>query len=283
MKITTLPLLAVLALGCGGAAGTDKMLILPAEAAAPSTAATTIVGQAEATEVPPLERKIIYTATLDILVEDFPATITAVEQLADDFDAIVANSALDTAPGRPRSGNWTIRVPVERYEEFLTAAAKLGELRRQTEDSREVTAEYYDLETRIRNKQHEEERLLQHLASSTGDLEDILAVEKELSRVRTEVEQMQGQLRVLSDLTALSTVTLSIYELEGYVPAEAPSFGTRIGRSWSGSIDALVEMGQLIVISFVAAVPWLGIAAIGITLIVVAIRALLRRGTAKTA
>ena len=47
----------------------------------------------------------------------------------------------------------------------------------------------------------EEERLLKHLTDSTGKLEDILAVEKELSRVRTEVEQMQGQMRVLQDLT----------------------------------------------------------------------------------
>ena len=88
----------------------------------------------------------------------------------------------------------------------------LAELQNRNEDSQEVTAEFYDVQVRIRNKQREEERLLEHLADSTGDLEDILTVEKEIARVRTEVEQLQGRLRVLQDQTSLSTVTLRIHD-----------------------------------------------------------------------
>ena len=85
--------------------------------------------------------------------------------------------------------------------------------------------EYYDLEARIKNKQQEETRLLKHLADSTGKLEDILAVERELTRVRGEIEQMQGRIRYLGNLSALSTVTLNVTEVRNYTPPVHPTFG----------------------------------------------------------
>jgi hypothetical protein len=208
-------------------------------------------------DAPRLARKIIYNATLDLVVENLADVAAGVAELARKHDAFIAKSSIDTASGRPRSGSWTIRVPVARYDEFLNAAGALGELQRRTEDSREVTAEYYDLDTRIRNKHVEEERLLKHLTDSTGKLEDILAVERELSRVRTEVEQMQGQLRVLQDLTALSTVTLNAREIQGYVPAESPTFGTQISRAWRQSLGGLMAAAKVAVIAAVAGTPWL--------------------------
>ena len=204
-----------------------------------------------------LQRKIIYNATLDVVVENFGQVVARVQELARDHNAIIAKSSIDTASGRPRSGSWTIRVPVAGYRDFLEAAGSLGELQRRTEDSREVTAEYYDLETRIRNKKLEEDRLLKHLEESTGKLEDILAVEKELSRVRTEIEQMEGQLRVLQDLTALSTVTLNISELDFFVPSESPSFVNQVRRAWTRSIDGIVMASRNFAIAVVAVVPWL--------------------------
>lgn len=221
-------------------------------------------------DTPRLERKVIYNATLDIVVENITDVSARVEELARKHDGFVAKSAIQTASGHPRSGSWTIRVPVARYDEFLNAAGTLGELEQRTEDSREVTAEYYDLETRIRNKQLEEERLLKHLADSTGKLEDILAVEKELARVRTEAEQMQGQLRVLQDLTALSTVTLNAREILGYVPEERATFGTRIRRAWTQSLNGLAAAVKLAVIATVIVTPWLiviGVPLAGLTLL----------------
>lgn len=238
---------------------------------------------ANAGERPRLERRIIYNATLDLVVEGFSAVAGKVEGLATQFDGFIANSSIDTASHRPRRGSWTIRVPAARYDEFLAAAGTLGELQRRTESSREVTAEYYDLQTRIRNKDVEEKRLLKHLEESTGKLEEILAVEKEISRVRTEMEQMQGQLRVLQDLTALSTVTLNVSEIQGYVPAESPTFGTRIGRAWSQSLDGLVTAGQALVIVIVALAPWLPVIAVPVVGTVLLFRRLLRGKDAASA
>lgn len=223
-------------------------------------------------EAQPVERKIIYTARVDLVVEQFDTVPAAVEVLARTHGAFIANSSIDTASGRPRSGTWTIRVPVDQYEVLLEDAGRLGELQRRTEDSKEVTAEYYDVATRLRNKEREEERLLEHLASATGSLEEILAVEKELSRVRTESEQLQGQLRMLQDLTALSTVTIHVQEIQGYVPVESPTFATQIGRVWTQSLEGLADVGKGLVLAAVALAPWAVVAGVPIFLLVVALR-----------
>lgn len=285
---------ALPAIGCGAESATDRNRYPSSPAVAPgSDAADDDHGlvafhvaegdesgvDAESGQPAPVERKIIYTASLDITVERFDEIPAAVEALATTHDAFIANSSIDTTSGRPRSGAWTIRVPVEHYGALLASAGQLGELQRRTEDSQEVTAEYYDLETRLRNKEREEERLLEHLASATGTLEEILAVEKELARVRTESEQLEGQLRMLKDLTALSTVTIKVSEIQGYVPVESPTFATRIGRVWSQSLEGLVDVGQGLVLAAVALVPWAAVLAIPVVVLVMLLR---RRSRGRT-
>ena len=85
-----------------------------------------------------------------------------------------------------------------------------------------MSEEYFDLDARQAAKKVEETRLLKHLADSTGKLDEILAVERELSRVRSEIERMQGRLRALSNLTTLATVTINVSEIKDYVPPRAP-------------------------------------------------------------
>ena len=110
--------------------------------------------------------------------------------------------------------------------------------------SQDVTEEYVDLEARIRNKREEEKRLLKHLADSTGKLEDILAVEKELSRVRGEAEQMEGRLRFLADRAELSTVTIEASEWKDFKPPVAATFRTQVGRTFFLSVEARSRIRQ---------------------------------------
>ena len=139
------------------------------------------------------------------------------KDLAEQHSGYIAKSNVRGRPGSPRSGEWTIRVPVANYEDFLAAARELGETRSVRTDSDDVTAEFYDVEARIRNKKQEEDRLRKHLEDSTGKLEDILHVEREISRVRGEIERMEGRMRVLKDLTSLTTINLRVDEIEDYI------------------------------------------------------------------
>ena len=209
-----------------------------------------------------LHRQIIYDADVTLVVEDFDGVPEKVERLVADAGGFVANARLRGHSGDPRSGEWKVRLPVDGYAGFLEAARHLGELQSLAATSQDVSDQYYDLESRIRNKQKEEARLLKHLEESTGKLEEILSVEREVSRVREELERMEGRMRVLQDLAALTTVTLHVNEIKGYVPAQTPTFALRVSRAFDGSWTALIAASQALVVAGVVVGPWFG--AIGI-------------------
>jgi hypothetical protein len=205
-----------------------------------------------------IQRQIIQTASINLVVDEFAGVPAKVASLVTKYNGFVANSNMQGSSGSPRSGQWTIRIPVFEYDAFLTASEALGQISSQSTKTKEVTAEYYDLKARINNKLAEEKRLLEHLQKNTGKLDDILKVEREISRVRGEVELFEGRLRVLSDLTSLSTVTLNIKEIKNYVPVktESPVLTARIGRAWTGSCESLAIVGSNLVLAAVVAGPW---------------------------
>lgn len=204
-------------------------------------------------------RKIIYTASLSVVVEQFETAQQQLQQLLhEQKDSYVAKADLHGSPGSPRSGTWTVRIPVEQFDSFREAVGKLGELIHSTTDSQDVTDQYYDSDAHLKNKRVEEERLLKHLDKSTGKLEDILAVERELTRVRGEVERLQGRLNYLSKMSALTTITISLQERTGYKPAATPSFGSRLGWSLSDSLQRLLDVGQALIVASVILAPWFG-------------------------
>ncbi len=208
------------------------------------------------------DRKIIYHAQIRIDVTDFGEAAAGVESLISRHGGFVASSRLGGQSGSTRSGQWTLRVPVGRYRAFVNELTHLGELREQHETSKEVTAQFFDLEARVRNKQQEEQRLLTHLDKTTRQLPEILAIEREISRVRGEIEQMQGRLKLLADQTSLSTIVLTISEIETFVPAVSPTFPTRITRAWAGSTETLLSVLEGIAVFATAAVPWIAVLAL---------------------
>jgi prepilin-type N-terminal cleavage/methylation domain-containing protein len=214
----------------------------------------------EKTEAGPpsaVPRKIIYTAEVGLVVEDFARAEAALARLVRQFHGYWSGTEIRRDPGDPRSGRWEARIPVDRLDDFLQAVAGLGEPILRRTETEDVTEAYYDLEARLKNKTLEEGRLRRHLEQSTGSLKDTLDVERELSRVRGEVEQHEGRLRRLANRTTFTTVTISIQERRGYVPPEAPGLGRRIVRTIRGSIDLLGRFGQHLVLIVVAIAPWL--------------------------
>jgi hypothetical protein len=207
-------------------------------------------------------RKIIYNANIDLVTEDLGALESTLGQLVSKQKAYIADSERSGTAGASRHGSWKVRVPVEGYDDFVKGVVALGELVTLKADSQDVSEEYYDIDARQTAKKVEEARLLKHLSESTGKLEEILAVERELSRVRSEIERMQGRLQVLADLTTLATVTITANEIKGYVPPLAPTLFTRIARTFNGSLETLMHFGEALLLLTVAVAPWLPLIAL---------------------
>ena len=226
----------------------------------------------------PMPPKIIRTGDINLIVDDFDPAFGKFKQLIDGIKgAYIAKAEISGSSGQPRTGVWKVRVPAVAFDSFLDRLTTLGMPERNVIDSRDVTEEFYDLEARLRNKKTEEARLIKHLETSTGKLDEILKVEHEISRVRGEVEQMEGRLRMIDNLATLTTVSVTIREIKNYRPPQAPTFATRIQQTFGDSTDALIGFGEIVTICAVGLAPWLPLLAIVAACIYAAVRYSKRR------
>jgi hypothetical protein len=211
-----------------------------------------------------VQRRIIYNADVHLIVEDLTRAEQELQRLVTEHKGYIAQAEINGSTGQPRHGHWRVRVPTDHLQPCLEALTKLGVPQKNSTDSRDVTEEYYDLEARIKNKKVEETRLQGYLEDkkATSKLEDILAIERELNRVRGEIEQAEGRLRLLSNLSALATLDVTMHEVKDYVPPQAPTFGNQITSTFSGSLDALTAVGKAVVLTAVALSLWLPLLAV---------------------
>jgi hypothetical protein len=206
----------------------------------------------------PVSRKIIYTANVDVVVDEFEESVEQMRRLTREHNGYIAKSDVLGSPGVPRSGTWTIRVPVDRFEDFLKAVSALGELRRNATDSEDITDKYYDLEARIRTDETEEVAL-RKLLEQAANKDILLGLRQELRSIRGQIEQEKGQLQRWSKETQLATVHLSLHDRKDYVPPVTPHFSSTVGRTFQGSLDAMTAFGKGLVLAVVAAGPWLAV------------------------
>ena len=212
------------------------------------------------------ERKIIYTANIHVVLNDLDKmdldkAILKLTELIQTHNGYIASSDVSGETGSQRTGTWTIRLPVDQFKIFRKALLKFGYPQQNSLSSNDVTQKYYSLESRMRNTEATEKRLLKHLETSK-ETKDTLAIEKELDRVRNSIEQMKGQLRMWQSLSALTTVNLTLVENQNYKPPQEPTFATRISLTFDASWKALTMFGKGLVLFVVLMTPWLPVLAV---------------------
>ena len=151
------------------------------------------------------ERIAIQRAELTLEVDDVAKAAAAAAEIADARGGFAENQTVTDE----RTGWVSLRVPAERLGEALAALAGLGREKSRSVSSEDVTEQYLDLETRLRNARELRDRLRALLAKG-ATVTDLVAVETELARVQTEIESMDGQLTRLKGQVDLATVTVTL-------------------------------------------------------------------------
>jgi hypothetical protein len=159
-------------------------------------------------------------ANLKIEVEAVPAAAAALRAAAKRFDGLVVEDTLNEQPAGS-TARMTIRVPSQRAESFLDALDGVGRVRSREVSARDIGKEYFDAELRLDNlvatmKRYEE------ILKQAKDVNEILRVEAELSRLRGEVEQTKGNLRWLGDRAARATVHVTLSTIRPEIAVVAP-------------------------------------------------------------
>ena len=159
------------------------------------------------------DRKIISTGNITVEVDDVESSVAAVEAIVDGMGGYV--EVLSRSGGDDFSrASLTIRVPQGQFASAYDRIRDLGEVLNEHQGSEDVSEQFIDLEARLNSALREEQSYLS-LLGRTSNVGEVLAIERELARVRADIERYQGQLEFLSRRVDLSTIYVELVPEEG--------------------------------------------------------------------
>ena len=187
-----------------------------------------------------LDRKIIQSTSIDIHVDEVGRYFTDIISIATTVGGFVANSTFSNVDDM-QVADLTIRVPSDRYQDVLNQIRGMGEVQRESSDANDITEEFTDLQARLTTLQATERRYLELLAEADG-INEILLVQDRLDFVRGQIEQIQGRINLLENLTDLTTITVHLRpEAEADVTSAPDGEGplNAAASAWGASLDVL--------------------------------------------
>jgi len=164
-------------------------------------------------------RKLIRNATVQLEIVSFDDALQRITAFANEEHGYVATTSSEKQANGKLRGEVVVKVLPENLDRFLQKLRGLGELKNQTLGTEDVTKAYFDTDARLKNARVMEQRLIDMLKTKTGKVADLLQVEKELGRVREEIEKMQSDLQYWDSQVQFATVTVSLAEKDMEEPA----------------------------------------------------------------
>src|SRR5207302_5803583 len=164
-------------------------------------------------------RKLIRNANVELEIESFDDAVQKITVLAKEERGSVATTESHKQANGKLRGQVEVKVLPEILDRFLQKSRGLGDLKNQALGTEDVTKAYFDTDARLKNARVMEQRLIDMLKTKTGKVSDLLQVEKELGRVREEIEKMQGELKYWASQIQFATVTISLAEKDMEEPA----------------------------------------------------------------
>jgi hypothetical protein len=197
---------------------------------------------------PTEERKIVKEGYMTLEVEDIAETMDEVAEMADELNGYVVSSYKHEYE-RGISGRITIRVPSEKFDEAFERLRQLAvAVPYETTTAKDVTEEYVDLEARLGNLLATEAQYLT-LMEEAENVEDMLRVQKELSNVREQIEQIEGRMQYLEQTSETALIELTLEETEGLTEPWSAS------AAFQSAVRGLTTFGR----GLATVLIWLGI------------------------
>jgi Domain of unknown function (DUF4349)/Putative zinc-finger len=173
----------------------------------------------DSTSGPTANRKLVRNATAELEVASFEEAVQKITGFAAEDKGYVSTSSSEKQANGKLRGQIVVKVLPDNLDRFLLKLRGLGELKNQALTTEDVTKQYFDTESRMKNARLMEQRLIEILKTKSKDVADLLEVEKELGRVREEIETMQGELKFMDSQVQFATVTVQLAEKNMNVPA----------------------------------------------------------------
>ncbi len=209
-------------------------------------------------------RKLITTVRLELETKEFEQTMSGIEGQIRNMGGYIEsmeayNGSSYTGSRASRYADMTIRVPASQMNGFMDMICGTGNIVRRSDDVKDVTLSYVDMEGRRDTLRTEQSRLLDFL-DKADSVETIITLEERLSEVRYQLESMESQLRTIDNLVEYSTVVLKITEVKELTPAAEQTAWERIETGFAESLhhigDGIVDAGVWVAVNSPYLVIW---------------------------
>lgn len=229
----------------------------------------------------PVDRKIIQNTNLTVRFEDVAAAAERIREIARAHGGYVVEANVSRTDDGQFRGTMTLRVEADRLDAVITEIKGLG---RETLDERtsatDVTEEYVDLSARLENLERTErelQALLTEVRQNTRRAEDVLAIYRELTQIRAQIEQIQGRLQYLDTLSALATIQVSLVPPTAVVADPGWTVSGTVRDALRDLVSALQSIAGAAIYLAIVGLPLLALVGIPILAGLALLRRLLRR------
>jgi PKD repeat protein len=176
------------------------------------------------------DRMIVRTGDMSLLVTDVADSLDRIAGLAQSYEGYVVSSN-SWRENERLVGSIAIRIPAERFDDAINALRELAvEVNSESTTSQDVTEEYVDLSSKLKNLEATEAQLLT-LMQKAEKVEDILAIQLELSKVRGDIEQTKGRMQYLERTSATSLISVNLQQAELDVTFTASTRTVKVGEN----------------------------------------------------
>jgi hypothetical protein len=188
---------------------------------------------------------VIRTITLTMISKTFDAARTKIDAIVRQSQGYIDRITIRGDAGSVRSLSATLRVLAGESDSALNELKTIGRLMQESQNSSDVTSQYVDLAARLSNARNSEQRLLTLLRERTGDLKDVVAMEREISSVRENIERMEAQQKDFDNKIRFVTIQLEVTEeYHAALEAPAPSTSTKLRNA---AVDGIRSSGENII------------------------------------
>lgn len=202
-----------------------------------------------------VQRKIIYTAQMDVRVEDMDAALAEIEAQVSAAGGTIGYCEKSGQKGEGRYATLEARVPSQQLSGFMSAAGMLGMVTREVRSQDDVTAQYMDNASRLESALAQKQRL-DELYAQAQDMTDIVTITDAIFEVQQEIDSLSGQNAWIDDRAAFARVTFSLYEPADEPQEETPGFFARVAQSFMGGFAAIAALFGSVVLFAAWALPW---------------------------
>ncbi len=238
-------------------------------------------GEAAAPSIASADRMIVYTVNLSLEVKDTEKAVGDVTAIVSQYQGYIAAAKMARDNSGQMRGTLTLRVPADSLDVVQKQIEAVGvKVLSRNRDSNDVTDQFTDLNARLTNLQATEVELRELLTTTrerTGKAEDILAVYNRLTEVRGQIEQIKGQMNVLSKTSEMATVTIDlqpqvqVVAAAGWIPNETARDALR------SLVLALQSLGDIVIWTALFILPLLVVLILPLIVLVIIVRAFLQR------